>query len=157
MQLSSLGKELLKQLEGVRLLPYDDRTGKTITKWCPQATIGIGYLIPQKEFDDMVKGITLEEAYHLLEMRMRPVEKAVQTALPGFIAQNKFDALCLLAYNIGLTAFRQSSVLKILLGKPANYPTLEKAWLAFCMDEGKVSASLLARRKKEYLLYSEEK
>ena len=61
-KMSPEGCRLLQSVEELRLLPYDDQTGKTITEWLEGATIGYGYLIPEDEWDIYKDGITREMA-----------------------------------------------------------------------------------------------
>ena len=155
MNMSVRGKDLLMELEGVRLYPYDDRTGKNMTggrwnKWC---TIGVGYLIPQKEWVLYQNGITYPIALDLLSRILPHYEGIVNASVPTPTKQSQYDALVCLAYNIG-DDFRTSSVSKMLNDQKGNYPTLELAWKAFNKDEGKVNTGLVNRRNHEWLLYS---
>jgi type VI secretion system secreted protein VgrG len=71
------------------------------------------------------------------------------------LSQNEYDALVILAFNIGVTSFSKSSLLKLLNGQAgSNYPTLELAWKAFNKDNGKVSNGLTNRRASEWNIFS---
>ncbi|EJW1430094.1 lysozyme, partial [Campylobacter jejuni] len=47
--LSNDGQNLLKNIEKLRLKPYNDQNGKEITSYVKGATIGYGHLIGQNE------------------------------------------------------------------------------------------------------------
>ncbi len=71
------------------------------------------------------------------------------------LKQNEYDALVILAFNIGVASFSKSSLLKLLNGQAgSNYTTLELAWKAFNKDNGKVSNGLINRRASEWNIYS---
>jgi hypothetical protein len=55
---SKNGADWLKDVEKLRLKPYDDQTGKDINKWVPGATIGYGKLIQKNEWNIYKEGIT---------------------------------------------------------------------------------------------------
>jgi GH24 family phage-related lysozyme (muramidase) len=155
-KLSPAGAELLKAIEVLSLRPYDDRTGgKIITAWSKWATIGYGHLIARVEWPRFKDGITLEEAEALFLADLEPFESAVNNAITFPRQQHEFDALVIMAFNIGIRAFLTSSLLKLLLGKPGSrYPTLEKAWKAFNIDEGKVNRGLVNRRNAEWKIFT---
>lgn len=106
MNLSDKGIELLKELEGFRPRPYADVAGKM--------TIGYGHLIVPG--DGIAKDDIIEEVQALGHLR-RDVQHAVDCvnqAVVTSINQNQFDALVIFAYNIGNTAFQNSSLLQLL-------------------------------------------
>ena len=110
--MSPEGCRLLQSVEELRLLPYDDQTGKTITEWLEGATIGYGYLIPEDEWDIYKDGIAREMAETLFLKTLKPFEKNVSEKLTCKVKQCEFDAMVLLSYNIGQGNFNSSSVLK---------------------------------------------
>ena len=71
------------------------------------------------------------------------------------VAQHQVDAAVSLAYNIGLDAFRNSSVLKLINDPKSktNYSDLESAWKAWKNSQGKVNQGLVNRRQDEWELY----
>jgi len=153
--LSAPGQNLLKSIEVLRLKPYDDKTGKPITEWCPDATIGYGYLIPAKEWPALAAGIDKTKAQALLLKCARPIEDAIRKAIIVPLQQQQFDALVLLAYNIGIPRLRKSSAVKLINDPQAvtPYDTLEAAWKAWNIDQGKESGGLVNRRKCEWNLW----
>ncbi|WPM67624.1 hypothetical protein OT625_09060 (plasmid) [Campylobacter sp. CFSAN122778] len=76
--LSNDGQNLLKNIEKLRLKPYNDQNGKEITSYVKGATIGYGHLIGQNEWDLYKNGITLQEADKLFKSDLLPFENAVK-------------------------------------------------------------------------------
>lgn len=156
-QMSEKGFVFLKETEELRLTPYDDQTGKSITNWVKGATIGYGYLISSDEWPKFQNGITKEQAEALFKKSIVPFEESVVDSIHVTLTANQFDALTLLVYNIGIGAFEDSSVVK-LINNPddprSNYPSLELAWEAFDKSQGKTDRGLVNRRKAEYEMYT---
>nr|WP_251814070.1 hypothetical protein [Campylobacter jejuni] len=76
--LSNDGQNLLKNIEKLRLKPYNDQNGKEITSYVKGTTIGYGHLIGQNEWDLYKNGITLQEADKLFKSDLLPFENAVK-------------------------------------------------------------------------------
>jgi GH24 family phage-related lysozyme (muramidase) len=138
-------------LEGLRTKAYQDSKGI----W----TIGIGTIV-YPNGSKVKKGdvCTEAKAYEYLE---HDIEKRVGTINGLLIGvslnQNQFDAICSLAYNIGLGGFASSGVLKYIRHNPSS-PEIEDAWLSWSKETKRgikeENIGLLNRRKKEYQLYS---
>jgi len=153
MNISEPGKVWLMREEGVRLRPYDDRTGKTVQAWNPHVTIGVGYLMQESEWERFKDGISQDTALHLMESTLRRFEECINTNVHVGITQAQFDALCVFCYNIGTAAFMGSSALKMINKvQGSKYSTLEAAWLAYKNSNGK--PVLLHRRQREYAVFS---
>jgi type VI secretion system secreted protein VgrG len=72
------------------------------------------------------------------------------------LTQQQFDALVILAFNIG-DNFKNSSVAK-LINDPAattSYDDLESAWKAWNKSQGKEMKGLNNRRAAEWKIYAE--
>lgn len=137
------GIDLLKDSEGVRLTAYQDVVGV----W----TIGYGWTGP---VDGVAihKGmtITMDKAEALLRLGVerfaRDVEAACVTA-----TDTQFAAMVSLAYNIGINAFRRSSVLKH--HRRGDHQRAADAFLLWIKAGGKVVKGLRTRRMRERRLY----
>ncbi|ECQ6156943.1 glycoside hydrolase family protein, partial [Campylobacter jejuni] len=151
--LSNDGQNLLKNIEKLRLKPYNDQNGKEITSYVKGATIGYGHLIGQNEWDLYKNGITLQEADKLFKSDLLPFENAVKNSINSSLAQNEFDALVILCFNIGIDNFKNSFVAKIINGEKTGYKTLKEAWMAWNKSQNKVMQGLINRRNAEYKLY----
>lgn len=154
--LSPEAVDLLKAIETLRLKPYDDQTGKEITAWVKGATIGYGHLIAEAEWATYQDGLTEAQATELFRKDLAPFEQAVGQAISVGVQQYEFDAMVILAFNIGKTGFRDSSVARIV-NNGAGHPdlaVLEVAWKAWNKSQGKVSTGLNNRRAAEWRIYT---
>ena len=68
------------------------------------------------------------------------------------INQNKFDALCCFAYNVGVNALKSSTLLKKVNINP-NDPTIKNEFLKWNKANGRALTGLTKRRQEEADLY----
>ena len=164
MKMSNNGINMLKKLEGSvtkgdKHVIYDDQTGKPVNTNEPLpkgATIGYGHLI--KPGEDFKNGISEAMATELLRADIAIAELAVRDNITVPLTQNQFDALALLAYNIGTKNFANSTVVKYVNNpdlKDNTYPTLESAWKAWNRSQGQMSNGLINRRQNEWNMYNQ--
>jgi lysozyme len=142
MKTSQRGVDSLIGFEGFRSKAYVPVPGD---KW----TIGFGFTEGVKEGDSMTK----RQAVDRLVTELVPYERAVYEATDGAVNQNQFDALVSLAYNIGVSAFRKSTVLKA--HKRGDYSAAARAFSMWNKSGGKVYQGLVNRRAAEAALYLE--
>ena len=156
MNLSQKGINLLKSIETLSLTPYDDAKPKAgvITDWCEGATIGYGHLISKSEWPKYSKAITEDQADSLFMSDAQPMVDAVLKYVKNPLKVNELDALVILCFNIGISAFSKSSVVKMLNGEQGNYATLEEAWKAFNKDRGQINKGLVNRRQAEWNIWT---
>lgn len=150
MQISENGIKLIKSLEGCRLQAYDDYTGKPVNANGTvkgTLTIGVGHT-----GKDVTKGliITEERASELLKNDIKNVERTIKEAVKVTLSQNQYDALCSFVFNIGCSAFRGSTMLKLInQNKFAQAAECFKDW-----HKGNNIPHLLdSRRRKEKELF----
>lgn len=126
----------IKEFEGLRLDAYV----------CPGGLWTIGY---GHTGNDVVPGmhITEERAEELLRVDLRFTELWVQNFYPA-MRQNQYDALVSLIYNIGINAYRTSTLRK-KIDLNAPLADVEKQWLRWKHAKGKVLPGLERRRKWE--------
>ncbi|MGF2881856.1 lysozyme [Acinetobacter johnsonii] len=107
MAVSPFGVDLIYSFEGKRLTAYDDGVGV----W----TIGFGTTVYPNGIK-VKKGDTCTEAQAKTYMAhdLKKFEAAVNNAVTVQLNQNQFDSLVSLAYNIGASAFSQSTLVKKL-------------------------------------------
>jgi GH24 family phage-related lysozyme (muramidase) len=160
------GVKWLKHVEKERLKPYNDATGKDIDEYTEGATIGIGHLITsKKEFGKYKNGITGDQSEALLKSDLSKFISTVRTSVTAEVNQEQFNALVILAYNIGESGFKGSSALKMInnsnLKSVNGYRSVEKAWKTWNKEtvngNKKVSQGLINRREHEWKIYSEGK
>lgn len=136
------GLDFLVNEEGLILHPYLD------VKKIP--TIGVGmtyYPTTGKRVTMADPSITKEKAMAMFAAILIPYETAVWSVTRDDINQNQFNALCSLAYNIGVNAFKGSMVVKRVNANPAD-PRIGAAF-----QNWRRPSVLLARRKREIKLY----
>ena len=154
--LSDKGLALLKDIEQCRLYPYHDQTGERVHSWIKHATIGYGHLIHRSAWDVFKHGINHNHAETLLSCDIKPVEHAIKDAVTVALNQHEFDALVLLCFNIGVSALKQSSVIR-MINDPrvvTIYATLELAWKAWDKSNGKKNQGLVNRRNCEWDIFT---
>ena len=162
MNFSDNGLALLKKLEGsVKIkglhVIYDDKTAKPVAQGAmlPRgATIGYGHLI--KFGESFGCGIDEQTATALLREDVACAEYAVRNNINVPVSQNQYDALVILAYNIGTRNFAESTVVKYINNPhfhSKKYPNLESAWMAWNKSGGREMSGLTNRRCNEWRLF----
>lgn len=152
---SKRGSDLLKQVERLRLSPYDDQTAQDITRWVAGATIGYGHLISNTDWHLYQDGITQADADEVFDKDAAPFVAHVRKAVTAPLSQQQFDALVILAFNIG-PDFVNSSVVKLINDPTIKtaYSGLEQAWKAWNKSQGKIMKGLDNRRQCEWNMYT---
>ena len=142
MKISNNGIEFLKRQEGEKLSTYKD------TRGIP--TIGVGHtgLVDGKPVS-MGMTITKEKSSDLLRFDLQWAERAVNSA-NVMLAQNQYDALRSLVFNIGASAFNGSTLLRKL--KAGDYAGAADQFLAW-KRAGNDPDILLPRRQRERALF----
>ena len=144
MKVSSKGLELIKEFEGFSSTAYLCSAKK--------ATIGYGNTFwedgtPVKIGDQISK----ERAETLLKHVVDNFSVAVEVDIKIEVTQNQFDALVSLAYNIGLGAFHNSTLLRQL--NRGNFVGASHEFLRWDKSNGKPLPGLTRRREREKLLF----
>ena len=146
MKLSDKGYDLIKKFEG-----YSDRPYK-----CPAGipTIGYGntYYPNGVKVKLTDKQITKEYANEMLAFVADNFAKDVLKVVKSNITVNQLNALTAFAYNLGMTNFRNSSLLKLVNNNP-NDANIAKEFLKWNKANGKVLNGLTNRRIAESALY----
>jgi len=149
MKISKKGIDLIKKYEGFRNHPY--RCAADV------ATIGYGTTFypdgtPVKMTD---KPVTMVDALQILYTVIDGFEKGVWDAVSSVcLEQNQFDALVSFAYNVGLGAFKNSTLLKRVLDDP-NDEDIKYQFSRWNKAGGRVLKGLKKRRNEEAWLYFE--
>jgi lysozyme len=154
--LTEAGKQRLIELEGLNCKAYLDSAGL--------ATIGVGHLLTKDELSsgkiqiggqsiDYSAGLTRDQAVLLMEADLSPCVRMVALAVTVSLTANQRDALCIFAYNVGVTAFDNSTLLKKLnAGHYAAVPDELRRWI---YAGGKVIDGLKHRREAEIRLWDQ--
>lgn len=132
------GINLIKKFEGCKLTAY----------LCPAGvwTIGYGHTEGVKKGDK----ITQDKAEELLKQDLSKFEDALNSY--GFaISQNQFDALISFIFNIGISAFRTSTMFKYL--RKNQYVAAADQFNKWVYVNHKPSKGLERRREAERALF----
>lgn len=144
MHISPSGIDLIRNFESLRLNAYDDGVGV----W----TIGFG-TTKYPNGTRVKKGdtCTLDQAKAYMHNDLKAFEQTVSSAVKVPINQNQFDALVSLAYNIGSTAFKNSTLVKRL--NEGNYKAAAEQFGLWVNARGKRLQGLVNRRAIEKALF----
>lgn len=139
MNFSDNGLEVIKRFEGFSPLPYRDAQG---------FSIGYGHFIKPGE---NLTAVTEAQARILLKQDAAIAAAAVKNSVKVPLTQNQFDALVSLTYNIGITAFRNSTLLKKL--NAGDYSGAAAQFARWNQSQGEVLAVLSRRRADEQQIF----
>ena len=142
MNISDAGLDLIIQFEGLKLQAYPDpATGGD--PW----TIGVGHTGGVQAGDTC----TEEQAREWLRNDAGTAERCINQSVQGNLAQNQFDALVSLIFNIGCGNFRKSTLLRML--NNGDDVGAAQQFLVWNKAAGKVMAGLTNRRQAERDLF----
>lgn len=136
---------LVRRYEGLRLQAYADPAGK----W----TIGYGWTGPVRG-RPLGPGVTItrQEAEELLRSELRRLARAITDMLARPANPHQLAAMVSLAYNIGLGAFRKSTLLRAWNEGDADRAALE--FTRWVHAGGKILPGLVRRRVHEALVFA---
>jgi lysozyme len=103
MRVSQKGIDLIKKFEGLRLTAYV----------CPAGVLTIGYGHTGSDVKPGMK-IDEKEAERLLRQDTESAQQTVSSFVTAKINQNEYDALVSFVFNVGPTAFVNSTLLRLL-------------------------------------------
>ncbi len=138
MIVNDAGREIIMTFESLRLKAYKCPAGVT--------TIGYGHTGDV----EMGQTITEHQAEAILEYDLHRFEQAV-TDLTKKPNANQFSAMVSLCFNIGIEAFKKSTLLKAFNGGLVK--TAANEFLKWQLAKGKVLPGLVRRRAAERALF----
>lgn len=144
-QVGPRGIALMHEFEGCILDAYPDPGSKDGNPW----TIGRGSTGP-----GIGKGVrwTQQQADERFAADLTRFAAKVDEAIgDSYTDQSMFDALCSLAYNIGVDALKKSTVLR--KHKAGDHAGAAAAFGMWVKNDGKVMKGLVRRRAAEAALY----
>ncbi len=133
--ISSSGVRLVKAFEGFSLKAYKDTGGVWTIGWGSTAGVFEGLTICERT--------AREWLLRDLTSSVNAVRKLVRVPLE----QYQFDALVSFVYNVGIEAFRTSTLLRLL--NTGDYNSVPKQLRRWVYDDGKVISGLVKRRDLE--------
>jgi lysozyme len=146
-KINQAGIDLIKRWESFRSRPYI----------CPAGIPTIGYgtitypngrkvTMQDKPITDAV---ATEYLMHYIEKHIYP---GLNAALQVRLHDNRYAALCSFIYNLGIGAFRRSTLLKVINAAPGA-PGIRDEFMKWNKAGGKVLPGLVNRRRSEADLY----
>ncbi len=141
--ISDEGLELIKAYEGFRPVETVLVSGQKVIGYGHPYLLGEASLLTQKKAEDILK------------VDLKPIEKAINYSVHAPLSQGQFDALASLAFNIGIDAFSESSVLHHLnngqpLAAAAGFDEWRKSIVA---EKTYIIDALVRRRTAEKALF----
>jgi lysozyme len=148
--MKSNAEAIIKAFEGKKLKAYKDSVGI----W----TIGFGSIYHYDLKRPIQRGdvITEEKAIEWLQKEIKDKTRSIKQFITVPINKNQLDALISLVYNIGLSAFKKSTLLK-LLNQNADKISVADQFLRW--NKGRINGKLVTipgltnRRKLERELF----
>lgn len=133
---------MIKEFEGLRTRSYLDFHGK----WA----LGYG-----ETGEHITEGLTIttHEADVWLDNRIYQLSGEIRKAVTVPLTQGQFDALVCLVYNVGITAFRHSTLLKLV--NQEKYYEAATELLKWDHSQGKEIDGLYNRRRREYQVFNQ--
>jgi len=143
MRTSSEGIALLHHFESCRLVAYPDPGSKDGRPW----TIGWGHTGPEVK-----KGLvwTQQQADAAFVRDLEATEQLVSQMVPN-ASQAEFDAMVSFAYNLGATALRNSTLMKLY--KAGDKRGAAEQFLRWNKNDGVIMYGLTKRRTAERALF----
>jgi GH24 family phage-related lysozyme (muramidase) len=144
-QVSTRGLALIRSFEGCKLKAYKDAAGV----WT------IGYGTTRIAGKPVKPSLTISQAeaeillQHQVAEHWNAAEKHILYA--NELAQDQIDALASFVYNVGVTAFKESTLLKLLNKGQDDHVADE--FLKWTKAGGKILRGLIRRRKAERELF----
>ncbi len=140
MHLSPEGYSLLEKLEGYSPGLYTLNDGGY--------TIGFGFFVPFNEGYKWKNGVTWEDAERIIQEKVPAYEDQVKKFVNVPLTQREFDALTMLAYNLG--GFSKATSIINDVNNMVDFDKLQADWKRFIHSKApNVSKGLMNRRKDE--------
>ena len=151
MKISENGLKLIQEFESFEADPYlDSARVWTIgygSTYYPNGTSVTGRDKPiTREYAETIQRHVISKYFESIINEL--LEKEIAS---GFITQNMYDAIISLTYNIGVSGFKRSSVLRLL--KQGDKLNAGNAFLLWNKAGGKVLKGLVNRRERERKLF----
>lgn len=142
---------LVKQWEGFRPGAYDDLN----QDWKPGdfvlGTLTIGYGHTGQDVEPESR-INKRQAHSLLVADLKRFEAAVDQAVKVALTDNQFGALVSFAFNVGVSGFRKSTLLRKL--NQSDYDAVPEELMRWVHSKGRRIQGLANRRAAEAGLWS---
>ncbi|UXM95436.1 glycoside hydrolase family protein [Bartonella sp. HY329] len=139
-KINQQGLDHIKRWEGLRINAYQDSANVWTIGYGHTSMAGDPYVRPGMVITDI-------EATHILMRDLRQFEQAVEQAVKVKLNDSQFAALVSFAYNVGVGAFKKSSLLKKL--NKGDYDGVPVELMKWVNAGGKRLQGLVNRRSAE--------
>lgn len=147
MKASANARRIKEYFEGREYKAYPDPGSKDGKPW----TIGVGHTGSEVHEGLVWNDAQIDAAF---ENDSAKFESAVDKLVTVTLNQFQFDALVCLVFNIGIQAFKGSTLLRKL--NAGDYSGAGNEFLRWCRNDGKKMPGLYRRRMAEKLLFGGE-
>ena len=149
--LSPAGVDLISRFEGFSATLYNDPAG--------HCTIGFGHLVHRgptngSEPEEFKAGISRQRALELLHQDAQQAVSAIERLVAVPMSQPQLDALASFVFNVGVGAFAESTLLKVL--NAGHYDRAPNELGRWVHADGKVLPGLVRRRAAEAAMFAGE-
>lgn len=164
MRINQAGINLIKSFEGIldgdpstaNLDPYADPVGILTIGWGHAIVFGKKMLRNNPSDKALAKriypnGISISEAEELLRQDIENHTNGIRNMIKVPLNDNQFSAVASLAFNIGVNAFRRSSVLTNI--NKENFLKAADAFRMWNKASGRILKGLVRRREAERELF----
>ena len=145
MKTSDMGLSMIKSFEGFSAKPY----------LCPAGvpTIGYGatYYPDGRRVTMQDRPVTVAQATDMLRSMLASYEAGVSRYVLVPLTQGQFDALVSFAYNLGLSALKSSTLLRLVNAR--DYAGAAAQFVRWNRAGGKVLPGLTRRREAERQMF----
>lgn len=140
--------EHVKRWEGLKLTAYPDPGSRDGTPW----TIGFGHV--SDGHMKVYRGLTISpaQAEAALEYDLNETAAAISDLVKVELTDNQFGALVSFAFNVGISAFAKSTMLKRL--NKGDYAAVPQQMARWIYNDGKPMDGLVNRRAAEAGLWA---
>lgn len=147
MKSSIHARRIKEYFEGREYKSYPDPGSKDGSPW----TIGIGHTGPE-----VADGLVWDDAQidAAFQNDSAKFEAAINKLVTVTLNQFQFDALVCIVFNIGIQAFKDSTLLRKL--NAGDYAGAANEFTRWCRNDGKKMLGLYRRRYAEKLLFGGE-
>lgn len=148
MKINLAGIELIKSFEGCKLIPYR----------CPAGvwTVGWGHTGDDVFLNGIEKKYSQKEVDDLFLKDILFFENGVTKLLTCNLNSNQFSALVSFAYNLGVNALDESTLLKHLNANMIPNIVARKEFPRWIFIKGKENKGLRRRRMAELALFTKD-
>ncbi len=148
MNIGDRGLDLIRAFEGFRADPYLDAVG------VPTIGYGSTYYPDGQRVRLTDPPISEPEARRLMQATLAEFEDGISAALQVDVTQSQFDALVCWAYNVGINAAQQSTLMHRL--NAGDVQGAADQFLRWNRAGGQVLRGLTRRREAERALFLED-